>query len=222
MRTTGKAVIYFLSLGVAAYATLGYLVMPLGSLVHPDMKAAFVAHPVAVYLHVFSAAVALLLGPFQFSARLRRARIHIHRWVGRLYLFAGVLMGGLSGLYLAQFAYGGFVARLGFATLAVCWLYTGSRAFLAIRRKAIDEHEKWIVRNFSLTFAAVTLRIYVPLSVAAGADFAIAYPIIAWLCWLPNLLLSGRLYKALRSNPLRRREPAPSRPRSRIGKSEPR
>jgi hypothetical protein len=47
-----------------------------------------------------------------------------------------------------------------------------------------------MVRNFSLTFAAVTLRLYIPASVFAGIDFAVAYPIIAWLCWLPNLLVA--------------------------------
>lgn len=194
MRSTNKALLCFLSLGVAAYAAIGYGVMPLGSLVHPDMKADFVAHPLGVYLHVFAAAVALLLGPFQFSAGLRRARITVHRWMGRMYLGVGVLLGGLSGLYISQFAFGGLIARLGFAALAVCWLYTGARAFLAIRSTAIDEHQKWMVRNFSLTFAAVMLRLYIPASVFAGVDFALAYPVIAWLCWLPNLLVAEWVY----------------------------
>jgi uncharacterized membrane protein len=188
MRLTGTLLLYALALGVAGYAVVGYGVMPLGSLVHPDMKADFAAHPVGVYCHVFASAVALLLGPFQFSARLRRARLHLHRWMGRIYLGVGVLIGGLSGLYLAPFAFGGPVARLGFAALALCWLYSGWRAYCAIRRGLIDEHRKWMVRNFSLAFAAVTLRLYLPASIVAGVDFAIAYPVIAWLCWLPNLL----------------------------------
>jgi len=170
--------------------------MPLGSLVHPDMKRDFAAHPLGVYLHVFAAAVALFLGPFQFSARLRRAQARLHRWMGRVYLGVGVLVGGLSGLYISQFAFGGLAAKFGFAALAVCWLYTGLRAFLAIRRRAVDEHRKWMVRNFSLAFAAVTLRLYVPASFAAGADFAVAYPIIAWLCWLPNLAFAEWRYNA--------------------------
>lgn len=199
MRFTGKLLLGFLSLGVAAYAALGYGLLPIGALVHPDMKGGFVAHPAGVYLHVFAAAVALLLGPFQFSARLRRTRTHLHRWMGRLYLGVGVLLGGLSGLYIAQFAYGGMVARLGFASLAVCWLYTGARAYLAIRGRAVDEHRKWMVRNFSLSFAAVMLRLYVPASVAAGIEFAVAYPVIAWLCWLPNLLVAETINSASRT-----------------------
>jgi hypothetical protein len=45
-----------------------------------------------------------------------------------------------------------------------------------------------MVRNFSLTFAAVTLRLYIPASALAGVEFSVAYPIIAWLCWVPNIL----------------------------------
>jgi uncharacterized membrane protein len=196
MRSTSIVLLYFLSLGVAAYGVIGYGAMPFGSLVHPDMKADFVAHPLGVYLHVFAAAVALLLGPFQFSTRLRRARIQLHRWMGRAYLGVGVLVGGLSGLYISQFAFGGIVAKLGFATLALCWLYTGFRALFAIRRRAIEEHRRWMVRNFSLAFAAVMLRLYIPASVLAGADFAVAYPIIAWLCWVPNVVIAEWRFNA--------------------------
>jgi uncharacterized membrane protein len=205
MRFAGNALLYFLSIGVAVYAVVGYGVMPLGSLVHPDMKAGFVAHPLGVYLHAFAAAVALLLGPFQFSARLRRARTRLHRWMGRMYLGVGVLVGGLSGLYISQFAFGGLAARLGFATLAVCWLYTGLRAFLAIRRRAVDEHRKWMVRNFSLAFAAVMLRLYIPASVVAGVEFAVAYPVIAWLCWVPNVAFAEWRYNTPRNDGPERR-----------------
>jgi uncharacterized membrane protein len=203
MRTaTGTILIYVLALGVAAYGVVGYGVMPIGSLVHPAMKADFVGNPIGVYIHVFAAAVALLLGPFQFSIRLRSARPQFHRWMGRAYLGVGVLIGGLAGLYISQFAFGGPAARLGFATLAVCWMYTGLRAFLAIRRRAISEHRKWMVRNFSLAFAAVMLRLYIPASVIFGVDFAVAYPVIAWLCWVPTLVFAEWRYNAAHRNML--------------------
>ena len=44
-----------------------------------------------------------------------------------------------------------------------------------------------------LTFAAVTLRIYLPLSDLVGIDFDVAYPVIAWLCWVPNVIVAERL-----------------------------
>jgi len=194
INTINKALLYFLTFGVAGYAAFAYGILPLGSLVHPDMQASFLAHSTGIYTHAFAAIVALVLGPFQFSSRLRQTRPRVHRWFGRVYLAVGVLVGGLSGLYMSQFAFGGSVARLGFAMLAVFWLYTGLRAWLAIRRRAVNEHRCWMVRNFALTFAAVTLRFYLPVSMVAGIDFSLAYPVIAWLCWVPNLLFAEWRY----------------------------
>lgn len=196
MRSMSQGLLFFLAFGVAGYAAFAYGILPLGSLVHPDMKANFLAHASGIYTHVFASIVALLLGPLQFSARLRQQQKNLHRWLGRAYLGIGVLMGGLSGLYISQHAFGGSVARFGFAALAVFWLYTGLRAYLAIRRGAIDEHRKWMVRNFSLTFAAVTLRLYLPAAMVAGIEFTLAYPIIAWLCWVPNVLFAEWYYNS--------------------------
>lgn len=194
MRKFGNILLYVLAFGVAGYALVAYGLMPLGALVHPDMQATFLAHRAGILTHVFASATALTLGPLQFSASLRRAKPWLHRWTGRIYLAVGVLAGGLSGLYMAQHAFGGTVARLGFALLAACWLYTGACAYMAIRQGSVNVHRKWMVRNFALTFAAVTLRLYLPASQAAGIPFEEAYPFIAWLCWVPNLLAAEWLF----------------------------
>ena len=182
-----RGAIACLSLGVAAYALVAYGLLPLGALLHPEMKASFLAHALAIRLHIFAAIFALVLGPFQFSARLRARHPRAHRLMGRLYLGVGVLVGGASGLYMAQFAFGGIVSRLGFSLLAIAWLYTGYRAYAAIRRGEVAAHREWMVRNFALSFAAVMLRLYLPASMASGIAFETAYPAIAWLCWVPNL-----------------------------------
>jgi hypothetical protein len=61
---------------------------------------------------------------------------------------------------------------------------------VAIRGGKVAEHRKWMFRNFALTFAAVMLRVYLPLSMAARLDFASSYAAIAWLCWVPNLVFA--------------------------------
>ena len=115
----------FLAVSVSAYAALVYSLTEPGALVHPDMRAAFMEHANVIRLHALAALAALALGPWQFSAALRERRPRLHRLMGRVYLGIGVLIGGLTGLYLAQFAHGGALARLGFALLAVAWLYSG-------------------------------------------------------------------------------------------------
>ena len=47
-----------------------------------------------------------------------------------------------------------------------------------------------MVINFSLTFAAVTLRIGLGIGFASGIPFEIFYPSLAWICWVPNLLVA--------------------------------
>lgn len=202
MRSISNTLLIILAFGVAGYAVYAYGVLPLGALVHPDMKANFLAHSVGIYTHAFASVLALALGPFQFSAGLRQQHPVIHRWLGRIYLGVGVLVGGLSGFFMSQYAFGGRVAQLGFAALAVLWLYTGLRAYAAVRSGAINEHRKWMARNFSLTFAAVTLRLYLPASMLAGIDFALAYPVIAWLCWVPNLVFVQWQYNHAHKNAL--------------------
>ena len=44
-----------------------------------------------------------------------------------------------------------------------------------------------MIRNYALTFAAVTLRIELFALIAAGVPFA--YKTVAWSSWLPNLLV---------------------------------
>lgn len=194
LRPASFTVLVLLSFGVVGYAAVVYGFLPLGSLLHPQMRAAYEAHPTGIYTHIFASMLALALGPFQFASRLRALHPVLHRWAGRLYLGVGVLVGALAGLFMAFHAFGGMPARLGFGSLALAWLYTGFRAYRAIRARDVASHRRWMVRNFALAFAAVTLRLWLPASIMSGIPFELAYPVVAWLCWVPNLLLAELLF----------------------------
>jgi hypothetical protein len=45
-----------------------------------------------------------------------------------------------------------------------------------------------MIRSYALAAAAITLRIYLPLSFVFHVPFSTGYPAIAWLCWIPNAL----------------------------------
>lgn len=199
MKKISVWLILLFSIGVAGYAIYAYTAMPLGSAVAPGMKATFQAHRTRILLHVFFSAVALLTGPFQFFPGLRR-RVSLHRRIGYVY-FGSVFAGGATGLAMAFVAYGGLASRFGFGGLAVVWLFTALQALAAIRRRDYAEHERWAVRCFALTFAAVTLRVYLGLFFAAGYDFDAFYPALGWLCWVPNLLFAEWVLLRKRSQP---------------------
>lgn len=153
----------------------------------PQQRAVYVANTVALIAHIGGGMLALLTGPLQFVRRLRKRAPAVHRWTGRLYL-VGVGVGGLGGLAMARLAYGGPVARLGFAALAVAWLYATWMAYRRIRAGDVAAHRRWMVRSFAITFAAPMLRLWLPGLMAAGLPFDVAYPTVAWLCWVPNLI----------------------------------
>jgi hypothetical protein len=106
-----------------------------------------------------------------------------------LYLLVGVLPGGVAGLYVSAFAFGGPVNQLGFAALAVLWLASAAQAYRTIRAGHVNAHRHWMLRNFALTFAAVTLRIYLGAFAAMGIPFETFYAWLGWLCWVPNVVL---------------------------------
>lgn len=197
MRRTSRTAAFILSFGVAAYALAMYGFGPGAARLHPEMRAAFESHPIGINTHIFASLLALVLGPFQFSTTLRSRRPWLHRWLGRVYLGVAVAVGGTAGLYMSYYAFGGVVAKLGFAALAVSWLCTGLRAFAAARRRDFASHRRWMIRNFALTFAAVTLRLYLPPVFILGLPFATAYAAISWLCWVPNLLVAEWLAKTM-------------------------
>jgi uncharacterized membrane protein len=190
LKSYSFAAVLLLSFGVAGYAIWAYGGGVQRVRVHPSMMAVFNEHRTLITIHAVAASLALLLGPFQFVDHLRTARPRLHRTLGYLYLVPGVAAGGIAGLLLSRHAFGGLVSHLGFGMLAVLWLFTGVMAVIAAKARRFADHRKWMVRNFALTFAAVTLRIYLPLSFASGLRFEQFYPAIAWFSWVPNLVVA--------------------------------
>ncbi|WP_342443585.1 DUF2306 domain-containing protein [Lysinibacillus sp. FSL K6-0075] len=143
-----------------------------------------------LYIHIVFGVLALVIGPFTLSSKLREKNVKRHRILGSIYIVS-ILFGGLAGLYLALNATGGWVAQLGFALLSIGWLITMFQALVHIKKRNIQGHQKWMLRNYALTFAAVTLRIWLPLfTVLFGFDhFQYSYAVIAWLCWVPNFIV---------------------------------
>lgn len=154
-----------------------------------QQRATYLSHQLPLYIHVVGALTALLVGPWQFSRRLRERRPRLHRGIGVTYLL-GCLTGGIGALLMAPVAFGGAVTSLGFACLAVAWLVTGGAGLRAVLAGRVADHHRWMVRSFALTFAAVTLRLMLLAATAAHLDFRTSYTAIAWLCWVPNLLLA--------------------------------
>lgn len=144
----------------------------------------------AFYTHIYFGGIALLSGWQQFIKKFRANYLALHRWVGKAYVLS-VTLSGLAGFYLAFFATGGLPSGLGFGSLATLWVTTTILGYTTVRNRDIVAHEKWMTRSYALAFAAVTLRLWLPVFLGVfSMDFFVAYPIISWICWIPNLLVA--------------------------------
>ncbi|TXN34838.1 DUF2306 domain-containing protein [Flagellimonas hymeniacidonis] len=144
---------------------------------------------VGFYGHITFGAFALMSGWSQFSKKIRSKNLKLHRNLGKVYVFSA-LLSGICGVYIAFFATGGLITSLGFLCLGIIWLYTTLKAYLAIRAKDLALHQGMMIYSYAACFAAVTLRIWLPLLTMAFGEFLIAYKIVAWLCWVPNMIFA--------------------------------
>jgi uncharacterized membrane protein len=194
------------ALAIAVLAPLPYALAPLAEVARngQEVAANYVARPtplqVAFALHVGFGGLALLLSPLQFAARLRDRAPAVHRAVGRVVL-GSIAVAGTAGLALAPHSLAGGVGTAGFGLLALLWLGCAAAALRAIRRRDVATHRRWVVRTFALTYAAVTLRLWlavlIPAQIAlAGVPetvaFHRAYLLVPFLSWVPNLLVAER------------------------------
>src|SRR5262252_11068195 len=82
-----------------------------------------------LFLHINGGALALLMGPWQFWTGLRRKRMAVHRWTGRLFL-AGVAMGVTGAVGLSVTTTYGWAFAVGIMGLAAAWSITTAMAYL--------------------------------------------------------------------------------------------
>lgn len=155
----------------------------------------------AFYIHVFTAILALPAGLTQFSKFIRKQFPHIHKLNGRIYVFSIVLLGAPSGFFIGIFANGGISSQLAFCTLAVLWIWFTFQAFQKARQKKFKDHQAFMYRSFALTLSAITLRAWKYVLIGAFHPRPMdVYQIVAWVGWVPNLLIaeyliSKKIYK---------------------------
>ncbi|MCM3206552.1 DUF2306 domain-containing protein [Paenibacillus illinoisensis] len=197
-----RALVLILAFSIAGYAIVQYGVLKAsdaGLVSFKLQKPNFELKPwiYVLYIHIFTAIFALIIGPFQLFMKPTNARKRWHRLLGYGYVLS-ITVSGIVSVYLSVFATGGWIAGLGFMSLDVLWVVTTLTATRKIMAKDIQAHKAWMLRSYALTFAAVTLRIWLaPLALLFG-DFEAAFRVVAWICWIPNLLVIEAVISRMR------------------------
>jgi len=139
--------------------------------------------------HAIAGACALLLGPMQFSDRLRKKYAKLHRVVGRIYI-AGVFVAGPLGLYI-QFFQERFGETRSFtiaaAVDAALWMTTTAIALAFILRGNVNLHRQWMTRSFAVAIVFLEVR---AIGGVTGWDALgpKAVETIVWVCLVFSIL----------------------------------
>ena len=111
--------------------------------------------------HGLAAACALFLGPFQFSERLRRKYLMVHKTFGYLYI-AGCYIGAPLGIYIQWFEekLGTYSHSFTIATAmdASIWVFATTMALIMIRTKRMQQHRQWMIRSFACALIFLEVR----------------------------------------------------------------
>lgn len=145
---------------------------------------------VAFWVHVAVSMLPLLAGFTQFAPRILRRWPWLHRGMGRVYVITVVFVSGPASLVMAWYANGGASSRIAFSTLALLWLGTTALGWRLALKRQWARHREWMLRSYALTLSAITLRAWkfgiVMLFEPRPMD---VYRVVAWLGFVPNLLL---------------------------------
>ena len=145
---------------------------------------------VAFYSHIFSSVIVLLSGAVLFSEFVLRKLPKLHRMVGKLYVCLLLLISAPSGMVMAFYANGGWMAQLSFLILTLLWWWFTYRGYRTARQRKFKAHKKWMIRSYALTFSAITLRVaQMILGTYFYLDTEVQYILVSWGSWILNLMV---------------------------------
>ena len=161
--------------------------------------------------HGIAGACALLLGPMQFSNRLRNRVRQLHRVVGRIYV-GGVFVAAPLGFYIQYFQ-----ERTGdprsfsiFAAVdAALWMITTGIALFFILKGKVQEHRQWMTRSFAVALVFLEGRVIGGVTGWENLDIHVTETIL-WCCLAFSIPLADLVLQWQQLRPSRsvvRRQP---------------
>jgi uncharacterized membrane protein len=155
--------------------------------------------PLTIGLHYVSMPLVLVMSIFQFSARLRRRRPRLHRWLGRAF-FAALLLGvsGAVQKVVTGDVYGGVLSQVQFGGMAITTLACATAGGLAAKRRDFAAHERWMWVTYlvlwsSSAMSRLGILLVVPVwwKLVGGRqeDYVVPYNAVVGASWvLPPLI----------------------------------
>ena len=157
--------------------------------------------PWLMFAHGIPGALALLLGVFQFSSRLRQRYLQVHRWMGRIYvacvaISAPVAVAVAVALPIPTLLMASVVQASG-------WVITTATALYCVRTGRIQQHREWMIRSYPFAMVFVVVRVLVAIPPNARMGLLglenVVWSCIATACFLPSFVIAWQSLAASRT-----------------------
>ena len=141
--------------------------------------------------HAIFAGLALLMGVFQFSNRLRARYLGLHRKLGMAYVLC-VFVGGPLAIPLAVKT-GTPVLTAATVVQTLGWMVCTAVALYCVKTGNVREHRRWMIRGYPFAMIFTVARLLIPLPPVQALGFVgieiVVWTTIALAAFLPSLFL---------------------------------
>jgi uncharacterized membrane protein len=183
-----KKLVFFL---VFAALTVFVTYMKNARIFDPSSPIAQHFAPVTWYLipHAFFGALAMVLGAFQFSNRLRARYLKVHRVMGYIYV-VGVFVSAPFAIPMAMKIH--TLSLVGASAVqSLGWMLTTAIALYCVRSGNVVQHRRWMMRSYPFAMVFTVARLIIPIPPIfklgePGIEFVV-WTTVALAALLPNI-----------------------------------
>lgn len=169
--TRSKTAVRLVWIGVVVLAAIGVAAVTLRTLVllwpqqfavrnspAAALNAGFARHMALTLMHILPGGLFLVLAPLQFVPGIRAKHINVHRWVGRILMVSGLIIGFSALVMSFKMNIGGLNETAATTLYALLFLICLIEAYRYIRRKEVARHREWMIRAYGIGLGVATTR----------------------------------------------------------------
>ena len=150
-----------------------------------------------MYIHIISGSILLLTGSHQLIPYFRNKYIHIHRFIGSVFLVLSLIVSSSAIIIAVFLPFGNYIETVSNVVFGTFILFATIKAYTTIKAKNIVEHSYWVRRIFFLSLSIATVRLIISLGIIVmnksikevmGVSFLLAFLLhfIVIELWIKN------------------------------------
>jgi uncharacterized membrane protein len=191
-RSQAKLIFFVLFFTVTALVTY----MKNAQILQPTSQIARHFAPAMLFLipHAFFAGIAMVMGAFQFSTRLRTRYLRVHRVMGYVYVVSVMIGAPVAIPLAAKVTTPSLVAAS--VVQAFGWMSCTAIALYCIRTGNIQQHRRWMIRGYPFAMVFTVARLIIPIPPVLRSGFMgieiVVWTAIALAAFVPTIVLEWR------------------------------